>query len=323
MQVLISHASPFGPRCSEAVHRLQLPKLHRLLQYLSPVSEVKAVTDGLTPVHELVLAELEGLGNARHFQDGLVPWALHDAFARGLTQLHGLDGWAWITPCHWNVQSDHVSMSDPGHLALTRNDANQLRAAMQPYFSEDGITLFAIAQDQPLGRWLAHGKVFNDLPTASLDRVIGRAVDHWLPRQSQAASLRRLQNEMQMLLHTHPVNEQRERQKLPTINSFWISGTGTYQPVENPDNPVVVTMRDALRKPSLEDDSGAWIGAWKALDETTIAHALQKVESGESVRLTLCGEHRAQTWGSEPLGFMGKLQRRLKPVKIDGILQSL
>ena len=42
----------------------------------------------------------------------------------------------------------------------------------------------------------------------------------------KARTLRRLQQEMQMLLYTHAVNEERARGGLLPVNSFWASGTG-------------------------------------------------------------------------------------------------
>ena len=97
-----------------------------------------------------------------------------------------------------------------------------LLAAMEPYFAEDGITL---TYQAPL-RWLARGELFRTLPTASLDRVIGQTIDRWMPAGDAGRSLRRLQQEMQMLLYTLPLNDARQRGGLLPVNSFWASGSG-------------------------------------------------------------------------------------------------
>jgi hypothetical protein len=69
--------------------------------------------------------------------------------------------------------------------------------------------------------------MFDGLPTASLDRVIGRNIDRWLPDTAPARLLRRLQNEVQMVLHTHALNDEREAARpMPTVNSVWLSGCG-------------------------------------------------------------------------------------------------
>src|ERR1035437_820732 len=125
-------------------------------------------------------------------------------------------------------------------------ESQSLLAAMQPYFAEDGISLHF---DQA-GRWLACGEVFKGLATASLERVAGRDIAHWLPSAPGAMALQRLQSKMQMLLYQHPVNDARAARGVPAVNSFWVSGTGDLPelpaPSAMPAAPVVVTrLRDA------------------------------------------------------------------------------
>ena len=319
MHTLITYAAPPGPHCQEALSRLMLPNLARLLQQLSPGTRLQGQADDLTPVHERVLAQAAGLDGA----DGLIPWAAHEAQRLGLTTLHGLDGWAWITPCHWKVHADHVAMADPLQLALTPRDAETLFLAMQPYFAEDGITLFVPAPGQPSTRWLAHGAVFAGLPTASLTRVAGHTVDPWLPRQPQAQPLRRLQNEMQMLLYTHPVNDLRTSFHLSAVNAFWVSGTGTLHASDAAARATSCTLRDALHQPALADDANAWITAWHALDASTLARDVERVQQGKPVQLTLCSETQALTLEHRPLGPWERVRRRLAPVRPKELLKTL
>jgi hypothetical protein len=46
---------------------------------------------------------------------------------------------------------------------------------------------------------------------------------------------RKLQNEIQMLWHIGPVNEEREQRGMPSINSLWISGIGKLNDVRVPE----------------------------------------------------------------------------------------
>jgi len=317
MHTLIPYAAPVGPHCRDALQRLRLPHLSALLDRLSAQGQVHGSNSDLTPAHEHVMGEEAGCNGP----DGLVAWAAKEASDRGLIDLHGAEGWAWVTPCHWEVEMDHVRMSDPVRLALTPHEADGFRNAMQDYFSEDHILLFSPAPGHTHSRWLAKGPLFINLPTASLDRVIGRTVDPWLPRQAQARDLRRLQNEMQMLLYTHPLNDQRARQHLPTVNAFWVSGTGNLP--SNRATPEQLTLREALRTPALEDDAAAWVSAWHALDETTIAHELQRSKQGETVKITLGGPIATRTWISRPLGSFEKIKRRFNPSQPLRYLESL
>jgi hypothetical protein len=319
MHTLIPYAAPPGPQCQDALKRLELPYLAQLLTMLSPTGRLQGAATDLTPIAERLRAQAAGLDGA----DGLIPWAADEARQRGLTGLHGPKGWAWVTPCHWTIHSDHVEMTDPVHLALTPHDADQLLRAMEPFFAEDGITLFAPAAGQTHTRWLALGAVFVDLPTASLDRVSGQSVDAWIPRQEHAKTLRRLQNEMQMLLYTHAVNDQRARFKLPAVNAFWVSGTGTPDQAWRSRANSTPSQRDALRTPALQDDAAAWVMAWHALDSSTLAHDVQRLQQGEAVQLTLCSDTQAITFTQQPLTLWQRLLRRITPLSPREFLTSL
>jgi hypothetical protein len=317
MHTLIPFAAASGPQCQKALEGLKLPHLEKLLQRLRPQHLVEGETDALTPLHERIAAQSAGLTGP----DGLISWAAQDAKARGLTSLHGQDGWAWITPCHWTVHADHVVMADPAHMSLTAEDYETLWGAMEPYFAEDGITLFAHTLDHPTRSWLAHGAVFRDLPTASLDRVAGQKVDSWMPRQAQAKTLRRLQNEMQMLLYTHPLNDERAKYKLLSINSFWVSGTGT--PAETPQPTTALAINTALRAGALADDPAQWAFAWHALDASLIKETLEGVDRGEEVHISLCGERSAVTLQHRETSLWSRLTRRLSDPQALALLKTL
>jgi len=310
MSILIPYAAPPGPQCLEAMAGLQLTNLARLLQTMTAEVTLSAGADQWTPLHERLQARALGLPSA----DGLVPWAARDAWQLGMTQMHGNKGWAWVTPCHWTIQSDHVDMGDPAQLALPLKEAEALWIAMQPYFVEDGITLFAQPLEHLGTRWLAHGAVFEDLPTASLERVAGSTIDRWAPSQVQAQPLRRLQNEMQMLLYRHPVNEARAKFKLPGINSFWVSGTGTLPAsfVTGDPGPAAspLVIDDTLCTSARHDDAKAWTKAWETLDSTVLARVNGQLQARQDVRLTLCGERQAITLVPGDLPFWQRLRQR-------------
>ena len=317
MHTLILDAAPPGPQCQAAMETLRLPNLERLLQLLSPDQQWTGTDKDLSPVAERAMAHCAGLPQT----DGLIPWAAHDAQQRGLAKTHGLENWAWITPAHWQAQSDHVEMSDPMQLGITHHEAIGLHAAMLPYFAEDGITLYLPEPGQSCTHWLAQGAVFANLPTASLQRVAGQRVDPWVPRQAQAAPLRRLQNEMQMLLYTHPLNDLRASMRQPSINAFWVSGTGTLPAALPPARPYV--LREALHASARHDDAPAWMAAWEALDASTLAHELERLERGEAAQLTLCSATLAQHYTLRPLGTWERLRRRFAPLRAASALQSL
>lgn len=270
----------------------------------------------LSPPHERALARALGL-TSPETPDGLIPWAASNAAEQ--LQADASQGWAWITPCHWAMGSDHVSLTDPAALALREDESRALLAAMQPYFETDGITLHYLAPT----RWLAQGELFRDLPTASLDRVLGSTVDDWLPKASSASTLRRLQNEMQMLLYTLPLNDLRATRRQLPVNSFWISGTGALEPALPQAQHKPITLPRSLALAVFNDDWAAYSQAWAALDAGEVAQLLARQRAGEAVRLTLCGERNALTFATSRTGIFTRISSLLWPKPLWNMLEQL
>lgn len=297
-----------------------LKRLGQLLQGMKSVHTDTQADNSLSPPHERARAQALGLCSAGT-PDGLLPWAARDA-ARYLAPPAG-PAWAWITPCHWAVAKMHATLTDPATLALREDESRALLALMQPYFETDGITLHYAAELGP-GRWLAEGELFRALPTASLDRVLARNVDAWLPDAPQAAPLRRLQNEMQMLLYTHPANDERESQGQLPVNSFWISGTGDL-PASGFSAPerLPLTVPRSLANAVFTEDWAAYAQAWQALESGEVADLLARQRSGATVRLTLCGEHSAQTFETSAPSFFSRISSLLAPKPLLNLLKQL
>lgn len=306
VHLLIPFAGGQADGCREAIRQLRLPHLARLLARGNEQEADPGAEASLTPPHERTLARLRGWPVA----DGLVPLAALEAAQAGLATAPG--GWARITPCHWRVGTDHVAMADPAELDLAESESRGLLAIAAPFFEQDGL---AVHYRSPL-LWLAHGPLFADLPTASLDRVIGREIDPWMPRSAAARPLRRLQQEMQMLLYTAPLNDERQaRGRLP-VNSLWVSGTGRL-PADGPATPEREPEIDGtLRAAALRGDWAAWSTAWEQLDA--------RLATAPPVRLTLCGERKARTWAVPAARSLAQRITALwhRPALID-ILESL
>ncbi len=314
MHLVIPFAAPAGPQCQAALERLELPHLKSLLRTLSPHSELQGQASDLSPLSERVLSQ-----NA--FADGLIPWAALRACALPHTPLGA--SWGLISPCHLAVHADHIAMHDPAVLRLEAEESQALLQAMAPYFLEDGLVLHFLQADT----WLVQGDVLRGLPTASLERVRGQKVDPWMPRTEAARLVRRLQNEMQMLLYTHPINDARVARGAPMVNSFWLSGTGDL-PANVPPF-LQATVLNALQAPALRDDAAAWTQAWQALDSGPLADMAQVLgQRGHSVdaepaTLTLCGNHTARTWRQQPRSLLQRIGSALRSAPPTAFLKSL
>jgi hypothetical protein len=293
-----------------------LDKLSRLLRGMREVAFDAADESSLSPPHERVLARATGLA-PEPLADGLLPWAAREAAQAGMDGA-GL-AWGFVTPCHWAMGRDHATLGDPAALRLTEAQAAELRAAMQPYFATEGITLHAHQPD----RWLAEGEAFRTLATASLDRVLGRNVDLWLPGSPAAASLRRLQNEMQMLLYTHPLNDERAARRALPVNSFWISGTGALAAATAPEGTAGVAAPRALADAAFTGDWAAYALAWQGIDRQQVEPLLAQQRAGRRVRISLCGEANAVTFESTTVGVFARLAGALRGASAIDTLRRL
>lgn len=288
------------------------PQLDALVQHWSDLRRDDADSASLSPPHERAWARALGLDAP----DGCLPWASLQAAADGIAVAH--HAWALLTPAHWRIGSDGVHLADPSLLELSDAHSRTLFDAVRPLFESEG---FVTAWGAAL-RWYVAHESLQGLACASLDRVIGRNIDAWVPRQVQAKPLRRLQNEAQMVLHGHPVNETRDAAGHLVVNSFWFSGCGTAQPTA----PADVRQDDRLRAPALREDASAWIEAWRALDTEALGALIAVAAQGQPARLTLCGERSAVELAPPPkAGWWQRVAGRIMAPRANtrALLESL
>lgn len=314
MHLLIPYAASHSEGCQAAMATLQLPHLQKLLRRLNPQAPDAGNELSWSPPHERALARSLGLP----VTDGQLPWAALEAQKR--PELAHLPGaWAFVTLCHWQATTHEVTMRQLPMRDLSAAESDGLLTAMQPFFAQDDIRLYP---DEP-GRWLAHGTVFDGLPSASPDRVLGRNLSPWMPTAAQASGLIRLVSEMQMLLYTHPINDARDQRGAVPVNAIWLSGTGALpdsRPGPASAHPVMVPT---LREAALQDDWAGWAGAWQQLDTTPIKQLLDAQSRGEPVQLTLCGERDARTWVSRTPTLKQKIGQLFSAPPVRGTLEKL
>lgn len=291
MHLLIPFASATSEPAQFVLNDLALPHLTQLLKRLVPGQRVTGDEYSLNPPHERALANIWGWRGA----DGCLPFAAQAAASEGLVV--GEHAWGLMTPAHWLVGRDHITLTDPASLALNEAESRAIFEAVRELFESEGLALHWAAPT----RWYLQHDSLQALPCASLDRVLGRNVDLWLQAPQDAPAevlaalrrLRRLQNEFQMLLYPHAITQERDARGLPAVNSFWLSGCGRWQPQAA---HAAVQINDSLRASALSGDWAAWREAWLHLDATLLAALNRSAAQGDQVALTLCGERHAQTW---------------------------
>ena len=274
-----------------------LPKLRALLAAMDPATRIECEEDSPSTPFEIAFAAANALPGG----PGHIPWAAFESGSVGVPC-------AFIKLCHLQVGADHILLLPPEDLGVDTDTSGLLMSAMAPYFLEDGIRL------QPYGAvpgtWLATGEPFRNLRTVSTDRLAGRRVTRAMLESAggAAAVLRRLQNEMQMLLYTHPANEARQQQGLLSINSFWVTGAGVLH-TATPAMPHV-QVEHRLLAAAQRPDAAAHAEAWQEVDADACARLLALLRAGGDARLTLCGEKAAQCFVPAHAGVL----RRIKSV---------
>jgi hypothetical protein len=313
MHVIIpfaSVASEASPQAPGPLPLPALPHLTRLLARMAPTERLGSDEYTLSPPHERAQAQAWQWQGA----DGGLPWAAQAAAQDGVAV--GKQAWGLLTPVHWHVATDHVSLADPALLHLSAQASQTYFEAIRPLFEELG---WVLAWGAPL-RWYAAHESLQGLPSASLDRAVGRNIDVWLGDHPQAQAIRRLQNEVQMLLYRHPLNDERTEQGLLPVNSFWLSGCGPAQPVV-PEAGLTVDLR--LRESALRQDLAAWAQAWQTLDDSLLREALARAQTGEPLSLTLCGERFAQRFELRPRSLWQQLTRQLTQPLTQACMQRM
>lgn len=131
--------------------------------------------------------------------------------------------WARADPVHLHVARERLQLVPSAAFALSQEEARALCDALSTHFTGD--LAFVPSAGHP-GCWIA--RVENAAPAANLPPLeAARDPDHAQLRSRQDAKRTdALLNELQMLLHAHPVNAAREARGEPTINSVWFWGPG-------------------------------------------------------------------------------------------------
>ena len=130
--------------------------------------------------------------------------------------------WMCVDPAHLRFARETLVLTDNRELDIEADEALQLVAALNATFADVGE--FTVASP---GEWNLRLRKSPQLATHPIAHVLGRSIEPVLPSGADGAEWRRTINEIQMLLHTHPVNEAREAAGRPAINSIWPWGTGS------------------------------------------------------------------------------------------------
>ncbi len=145
--------------------------------------------------------------------------------------------WACAEPVHLTTALDHLRLAPRAQLRLAADEGRALAMSLDAALAGSGYAL----------RWSDHGSWLLGCPsrveadTVEPARAEGGDVRDHLPSGCDGARIRKLTNELQMLLHDHPVNSARVARGLPVVNSIWLWGFGEAGEPTATDLPVLCT----------------------------------------------------------------------------------
>ncbi len=194
------------------------------------------------------LLEAVGVGSAglERFPAGPCVRALAPAPISGRT-------FACARPVHLLTAIDHLQLGrssidlEPAEVAAILADLNR-------HLDGRGFFLQAVGRGRD---WLLACREPLDCTSVEPGEAEGQNLRETMPRGRDGATVRALMNEIQMLLHEHPVNEARASRREPVVNSLWLWGFGSS----------CATITAAW--PRLYTDDAWLAGLWQAHGEST------------------------------------------------------
>jgi hypothetical protein len=206
------------------------PSLERLLA----IGSVKHEQE----VFEIALCRAFGIAQQRDWPIAPLSW---------LGEGNDPAGFYWLCadPVHFQLQRDCFSLSYPVPLALTAMEAESLLETLNRHFLQDGLHFFSARSPSNAGRWYLRLAEVPKIKTSLAMDVVGRDVTTFMPQGEHAAQWHHTLNEIQMLLHEHPVNQAREANGELPVNSLWLSGGGVLPgkavPDDQPGSKIIFT----------------------------------------------------------------------------------
>lgn len=246
------------------------------------------------------------------------------------------NGWHCADPVHLRFHQERIILADASRLAIQPEEAAALVESLNREFAGRGQ--FHMAHPE---RWYVR---FNDDPATSeapLSTVAGRRILMSPARDAATRALRQIQNEIQMILHGHPVNQAREAQGLSPVNGIWLWGGGKL-PLQSsadfdvawsnlplvrglakfeerdvlplpPDLAAVLAeeeyvapliVLDALQAPALYEEGDGWRQALQGLEANWFAHLPALLAGGRVTQVNIYSN-----------GIYGQLHWRIEPLQ--------
>lgn len=202
----------------------QTPAVPAMRALLRLLAHAQCRTSPARHYHELMLALFDVATDA----NADAPIAALARRGEGVPMVDGY--WLRADPIHLYADQARLLLFASETLAVRSEEAQQLSAAISQWYAAAGWQLEALHPQ----RWYLRLPDRADIRTHALADAVGNDINTFLPYGKTQAHWHAVLNEIQMLLHGHPVNTEREAQGLARINSVWFWGGGELPAVSRP-----------------------------------------------------------------------------------------
>jgi len=222
--------------------------------------------------------------------------------------------WACARPVHLVTAIEHLRLA-PEDVRMGSDESAALLADINRHLEDRGFRFHACASGTD---WLLECAATVACSSVEPQDASGRNVRELMPAGRDGSLVRSLMNEIQMLLHEHPVNLDRAAGRRPAINTLWLWGFGQLGDV------------DVLSLPSLYTDDAWLAGIWRLHDSS--CHSLDEFASGRRsderlIMMARCGPSRASGAEGCVVDSLADAERRcfapaleaLKSGSVDGV----
>lgn len=220
--------------------------------------------------------------------------------------------WIRADPVHLRLEGDHILLADSHVFRISLHEAEQFTGLLNRHFDgNQRINLLPLRPD----RWYLRLPEPALTHTHLLSEVVNRDIQNKLPFGDNNTFWRSLVNEIQMLLHEHPLNQSREARGELAINSVWFWGGGALpeslgSPYTNvwSNNILAVSLASAcsISHSALPANAIAWEASTRAGSHLVVLDDLQgKAQYGDAYGWRESMKEMEQRW-FDPLWRMFK-----------------
>jgi len=179
--------------------------------------------------------------------------------------------WLRADPLHFQFQQHRIIVGDAAALGIQPEEATALAESLNRHFADDRLVFHAPAPE----RWYIRLAHTPDLRTVSTTEAAEQGWDAARPMGRDSAAWRRIGNEIQMLLHAHPINAAREARGEPALNNLWLWGGGVlpgglHRPFQSiaADDPLArgLALASGIPCSAIPENADRWLAAVKPTD---------------------------------------------------------